>query len=110
VWGTDQWLPEQWTVASGHVQAACWSPCGSVLLFTTSEEPVIYSLKFRKMDTVFQHDEASKTAVPAVDLAEVEFSEGVRLVTCRIHEDLPCSGLHSSLKWVGPTEFLLLKT
>jgi hypothetical protein len=81
-----------------------------VLLFTTSEEPIVYCMKFSKLGTVFQHDEAFKTAVPAVDLTEVEFSEGKRLVTCRMHEDLLCPGLHSSVTFVGPTEFLLLKT
>ena len=80
VWNTDQWIPERWTIASGHVQAACWSPCGSVLLFATSEEPIIYSLTFCQRDTVFQHDDASKTALCVVDLTEVEVNEGERLV------------------------------
>ncbi|XP_069684617.1 aladin-like isoform X2 [Periplaneta americana] len=79
VWSTDQWLPERWTVMSGHVQAACWSPCGSVLLFATSEEPLIYSLTFNLMDTVFQDDNVSKTALPVVDLTEVEVDEGERV-------------------------------
>jgi aladin len=97
VWNTDRWLPERWTVVCGHVQAACWSPCGSMVLFTTSEEPIVYSLTFSKLDTVFQHDETSKTAVPAVDLTEVKFNEGQRLVICVMHEDLPCSHLHDSV-------------
>ncbi|XP_021920486.1 aladin-like isoform X2 [Zootermopsis nevadensis] len=79
VWGTSQWLPERWTVVSGHVQAACWSPCGSVLLFATSEEPLIYSLTFSKVDTAFQGDNTSKTALPIVDLTEVEVNEGERV-------------------------------
>lgn len=95
---------------SGHVQASCWSPCGSVLLFATSEEPIVYSLTFSKLDTVFQLDEASKTAVPVVDLTEVELEEGQRLVTLRMHDGSPCSGLHVSVKLVLPTGFVLLKT
>jgi hypothetical protein len=95
---------------SGHVQAACWSPCGSVLLFATSEEPIVYSLTFSKLDTVFQHDDASKTALPVVDLTELEVNEGERLVTLRLHDKSPCSGLHGCVKWIGSTEFLLLKT
>jgi hypothetical protein len=81
-----------------------------VLLFATSEEPIVYSLTFSKLNTIFQLDEASKTAVPVVDLTEVEFNEGERLVTLRMHDGLPRSSLHVSVKWVGPTEFLLLKT
>lgn len=88
VWDTDRWLPERWTVVSGHVQAACWSPCGSVVLFATSEEPIVYSLTFSKLDTVFQLDEASKTALPVVDLTEVEFNEGERV-----------GGIVTSLAW-----------
>jgi aladin len=80
VWDTAQWTPERWTIASGHVQTACWSPCGSILLFATSEEPIIYSLTFCQRETVFQHDDASKTAVSVVDLTEVEVNEGERLV------------------------------
>jgi hypothetical protein len=81
-----------------------------VLLFATSQEPIVYSLTFSKLDTVFQLDETSKTAVPVVDLTEVEFNEGERLVTHRMHDGSPCSSLHVSVKWVGPPEFLLLKT
>jgi hypothetical protein len=81
-----------------------------MLLFATSEEPIVYSLTFSKLDTVFQLDEASKTALPVVDLTEVEFNDGERLVILRMHDDLPCSGLYVSVKWAGPTEFLLLKT
>lgn len=39
---------------------------------------MVYSLTFSKLDTVFQLDEASKTAVPVVDLTEVELEEGQR--------------------------------
>ncbi|PSN51777.1 Aladin [Blattella germanica] len=79
VWNTDQWLPERWTVMSGHVQAACWSPCGSMLLFATSEEPMIYSLTFSRPGSVFCSDDISKTALPVVDLTEVEIEDGERL-------------------------------
>lgn len=80
VWDTDKWTQEPWTIASGHVQAACWSPCSSVLLFATSEEPIIYSLTFRQQDRVFQRDDAFKTILRVVDLTEVEVNEGERLV------------------------------
>jgi len=94
VWGTDRWLPERWTVVSGHVQTACWSPCGSMLLFATSEEPLIYSLTFSKLETVFQGDNASRSALPVVDLTEVEVSEGERLVVFRICGESPCLAYH----------------
>lgn len=94
MWDTDKWVPERWTIASGRVQAACWSPCGSVLLFATSEEPTIYSLKFYKEDKVFQHADAAKTALRVVDLTEVEVNGGERLVTLSMCEKSPCLTHH----------------
>ncbi|KAJ9587941.1 hypothetical protein L9F63_018616 [Diploptera punctata] len=88
VWDTDHWLPERWTVMSGHVQAACWSPCGSMLLFATSEEPLIYSLTFNRLGSMFCTDDISRNALPVVDLSDIEVNEGERI-----------GGLVSSLAW-----------
>lgn len=46
VWSTDKWTPERWTVPHGAVQAAVWSPCSNYLLFVTTEESTLYSLRF----------------------------------------------------------------
>ena len=80
VWDTDRWIPERWTIISGHVQAACWSPCSTMLLFATSEEPVIYSLTFSKSGSLLCSDDVSRNALPVIDLSEVEVNDGERLV------------------------------
>lgn len=46
VWSTDQWIPERWTVPHGAIQSAAWSPCSGYLLFVTTDEPYLYSLRF----------------------------------------------------------------
>lgn len=46
VWSTNQWTPERWTVPTGSVQSAAWSPCGGFLVFVTTDESLIYSLCF----------------------------------------------------------------
>ena len=48
VWESRAWSCEKWRKLAGRCQAACWSPDGSVLLFSTTEEAVIYSLTFTK--------------------------------------------------------------
>lgn len=67
-----------------------------MLLFATSEEPLIYSLTFSKVDTAFQGDNTSKTALPIVDLTEVEVNEGERLVTSRMHGETLFSVYHEN--------------
>jgi hypothetical protein len=51
----------------GHVHTACWSPCSSILLFTTTEEPVIFCLNFG--------GESANAAVPVADLTQVAVGE-----------------------------------
>jgi len=48
VWNCNQqWTTERWVCGpGGHVQTACWSPCGRFLLFVSSAEPIIYRLQF----------------------------------------------------------------
>lgn len=54
VWSTcNAWEAERWSVARGYVQSACWSPCGSFLLFVTSVESMLYRLQFHE-EQVFQ--------------------------------------------------------
>ncbi|KAL0274599.1 UNVERIFIED_CONTAM: hypothetical protein PYX00_002694 [Menopon gallinae] len=74
VWKTEKWIPERWTVLSGRVQTACWSPCGSVVLFATTEEPVIYALPFDAFGSVFQSDDLCN-ANPVVDLTPIEVDD-----------------------------------
>lgn len=85
VWDTANWVPERWRVLSGHVRTACWSPCSTVLLFTTSEESVVYALQFKpncaQLDTMFYSDTpvSEQAARVVINLAPEEVANGVRL-------------------------------
>ena len=59
------------SVVAGHVQTACWSPCSSVLLFTTTEEPFLFALNFHSANT--------ENAVPVADLSHVLIGEDEQL-------------------------------
>lgn len=84
VWDTTTWVPERWRVLSGHVKTACWSPCSTVLLFTTSEESVVYALQFKpncaQLDTMFYSDTplSEQAARVVINLAQEEVGNGIR--------------------------------
>ena len=59
------------TSFTGRVQTACWSPCSSVLLFTTTEEPFLFALNFHTADA----DSAAANAVPVADLSHALIGE-----------------------------------
>jgi hypothetical protein len=48
VWNRKDWSAERWAVTHGIVVAACFSPCGSVLLFTSSDEPFVFAISLRQ--------------------------------------------------------------
>ncbi|KAK9869656.1 hypothetical protein WA026_003404 [Henosepilachna vigintioctopunctata] len=75
VWDCKTWESERWTVLSGRVQAACWTSCGTHLLFATTSEPLIYSLRI-KSNAVFTSDFESSNdqAVPLFDLTKIELN------------------------------------
>lgn len=73
VWDCQTWESEKWTVLSGRVQTACWTNCGTHLLFATSTEPLIYALRV-KSGVVFTSDVESSNdqAIPLFDLTKIE--------------------------------------
>ncbi|XP_044268590.1 aladin-like [Tribolium madens] len=72
IWDCQHWENERWTVPSGRVQAACWTSCGTSLLFATNTEPVIYGLNI-KNDHVFTSNATSiDHAVPLFDLSKID--------------------------------------
>lgn len=72
VWDTHRWTPERWCVKTGGtVQSAAWSPCGLHLLFVTSEDQLVYALKFAD-EQLFSSAAVPKQALPVADLAEAE--------------------------------------
>ncbi|KAK3923787.1 Aladin [Frankliniella fusca] len=85
VWNTSNWVPERWRVLSGNVRSACWSPCSTVLLFTTSEESVVYALQFKQncaqLDTMFYSDTpvSEQGARVVINLAPEEVGNGLRI-------------------------------
>lgn len=74
VWESQMWHAERWNVLSGRIQAACWSPCGNVLLFVTTEEAVIYGLSFlsSKFAFVADTDISPNHAVPLFNLTKID--------------------------------------
>nr|CAD7593596.1 unnamed protein product [Timema genevievae] len=82
VWDTSQWTADRWNVISGRVQTACWSPCGSVVLFCTTTEPLIYSLFVTKLFSLStplyqeQPSELLQSALIAADLTLILTEDG----------------------------------
>lgn len=69
VWYTEKWTPERWSVKCGTIQSVAWSPCGLHLLFVTTEDQIIYALKFAN-EQLFNSAAVPKQALPVVDLVE----------------------------------------
>ncbi|KAH8408940.1 hypothetical protein KR009_004078 [Drosophila setifemur] len=62
------WTTERWVCSpGGHVQTACWSPCGRFLLFVNSAEPILYRLQFVRQ-TLVKAFAQEKEVMPIVDL------------------------------------------
>lgn len=57
----------------GRVQTACWTNCGTTLIFSTSAEPIIYAV-IVKTDLVFTSDSenSSNQAIPLFDVTKVD--------------------------------------
>lgn len=71
-WNCYTWESEKWTVLDGRIQTACWSNCGTTLLFATSSETIIYGLLI-KTDKIFTAnvETSSRHAMPIVDTAKI---------------------------------------
>lgn len=86
VWDTiNQWNHERWNVLAGHVNTACWSPCGTYLLFSTNEEPLIYCLNFHPVGG------SSAAAVPIADMSQIQVDLDGQIMTI--------GGSIQSMKW-----------
>ncbi|KAI4469793.1 aladin [Holotrichia oblita] len=74
VWECQTWKAERWNVLTDRVQTASWSPCGSTLLFATTQETIIYALSFIKSDFIFAHDSSNSpnAAIPLYDVSKVD--------------------------------------
>lgn len=63
IWETETWTCERWSNLEGRCQAACWSPDGMHLLFTTTDQHSIFHVSLN----------GSKLALPLVDVSEIEY-------------------------------------
>lgn len=74
MWECQHWQAERWSLLSGRIQAACWSPCGTMLLFSSTEEPLIYALSFVQSDLIFAANSKNlpNQAIPVYDLTKVD--------------------------------------
>lgn len=79
VWDCRTWENERWTVLNGRVQTACWTNCGTTLIFATTTEPIIYAV-IVKNDVVFtsDSDSSSNQAIPVFDVSKVDI-DGVMI-------------------------------
>lgn len=79
VWECRHWQAERWNVLSGRVQAACWSPSGSTVLFCTNTEPTIFGLTFFNSTSVFKSETVAspKEALPLVDLTKIDLNGAI---------------------------------
>ncbi|KAF5291841.1 hypothetical protein FQA39_LY14178 [Lamprigera yunnana] len=79
VWECQTWKPERWNVLTGRIQACCWSPCGSVILFVTNTEPIIYALSFMQSEMVFANNlqNTPNQAIPVYDLSKGDIDDVV---------------------------------
>ena len=68
------WTSEKWSDLEGKCTSACWSSCGSFLLFSVSEESVIYYTHFYS-DTASSTIDigGSGTALKCADVSKVVF-------------------------------------
>ncbi|XP_063227394.1 aladin-like isoform X2 [Bacillus rossius redtenbacheri] len=95
VWETALWTDEVWKAVSGRVRSACWSPCGSVLLFATSDDPKIFSLTYGAAAGCGEEARSATSVLPVIDLTLAETEQGVRV-----------GGIVSSMQWDARGHFL----
>lgn len=71
------WTSENWFTGSSRVRCACWSSDGSVLLFSTAVEPIIYAITVSSEFNIFTGVSNTNTSAIAVaDLTRQELATG----------------------------------
>ncbi|TRY79931.1 hypothetical protein TCAL_07069 [Tigriopus californicus] len=81
----DKALESDLSCISSHVNTACWSPCGSFLLFSTNQEPLIYCLNFHPVGG------SSAAAVPVADMSQIKIDVNGEVINI--------GGPIQSMKW-----------
>ena len=77
IWSSLSWTCENWFTGSTRVRCACWSPDGSVLLFATVDEPIIYAITVSSEFNIFSDKNmGDMNAVCVADLTRQELPTG----------------------------------
>lgn len=77
IWETLTWSCEKWENLNGKCTSSCWSSCGTYLLFSVSDESVIYYTSFFSDNCGETIDIAgSGTALKCADVSAVSFPNG----------------------------------
>jgi len=77
IWETLTWTSEKWTDLNGKCTSACWSSCGIFLLFSVSDDPVIYYTNFFADKNTQTIDIAgSGTALKCADVSSISIPDG----------------------------------
>ena len=79
----------------------CWSPCGTSVLFTTSQDTQIFCLRFTINEETNEISSAG-AAVPVMDIGQITFNQN------EVEEDIPIGGLVSNMVWDPTGERLVL--
>jgi len=102
IWETMTWTSEKWEDLNGKCTSACWSSCGSFMLFSVSDEPVIYYTHFYTDNTTKTIDiGGSGTALKCADVSKVSFPNG--------DSEIQTGGLICDMAW-DPTDSRLAVT
>lgn len=111
VWDCQRWTAERWNTVTSYMQSACWSPCGNILLFTTMDEPIVYSLCFEPGSVLLgsnisnrlfnQKTQCTTTspvlATPVLEVSRIELENGTLI-----------GGLVQAMKWDPKGRYLAL--
>ncbi len=77
IWSSVTWNCENWFTGSSRVKCVCWSADGSVLLFTTIAEPLIYAITVSSEFNIFSNVSGSDgNAICVADLSRQELTNG----------------------------------
>ncbi|KAK7577995.1 hypothetical protein V9T40_010200 [Parthenolecanium corni] len=77
IWSSVTWTCDNWYTGSSRVKCVCWSADGSVLLFTTTTEPIIYAIMVSSAFNLFSNSVSGNgSAICVADLSKQELPNG----------------------------------
>lgn len=77
IWSSVTWNCDNWYTGSSRIKCVCWSADGSVLLFATTTEPIIYAITVSSAFNIFSNSVSGNgSAICVADLSKQELSNG----------------------------------